>query len=163
MTLIISPNSPKFKSIVLQTRLGNPIENRQFDTIPLFEQTNFSILEARYSNVEFRTEPSPIYNCHGFTFAAKRTGIEETQELLKILQEDNYKEIPLNQVLPGDIILYFAYDGDIEHSGIVISKPEEPFNLPKVISKWGSFKEAIHYANMCPYNFSNAKYFRILR
>lgn len=162
MCIIRSKSELDRSSIVVQTRKGNDISNSQSFLISNFERSQFPHLKRRYSNVIFRSRPTAVYNCHGLTFASKRTGIHETEEVYKILKDDNYKEVSLNEVLPGDIILYFSSDGDIEHSGVIISEPEPMLLIPKVYSKWGKYCEAIHYANMCPYNFSNVRYYRVI-
>jgi hypothetical protein len=87
--------------------------------------------------------------------------IDSVHEINKIIQDDGYVQISNNNILPGDVILYYADDNEIEHSGIVIRSPQPPLFIPQVISKWGSYKELIHYANSCPYNYSNAKFYRL--
>lgn len=95
------------------------------------------------------------------TFASRRTGIYETSVIEQILHEDGYAEVSSNEVLPGDVIIYYSSDGDAEHSGIVISEKDEILRIPKVVSKWGRYAEFVHWANQCPYSFVNARYFRI--
>lgn len=151
-------------NIIVQTRKGNSISNEQIFSIASHERIIFSRLKRKYSppQIVYRSRPSPVYNCHGLTFASKRTGIWDTEEIHKILDDDNYQEIPPNEVLPGDIVLYFS-NGDIEHSGVVISKPiQETLGIPKVYSKWGSYCEVIHFANNCPYDSSNLRYYRVI-
>ena len=76
--------------------------------------------------------------------------------------DDSYTEIQEVGVLPGDVIMYFGPNGDIDHSGIVLSRPaDEPLGIPRVMSKWGKYAEVIHWANRCPYEFVGAKYYRI--
>ena len=96
------------------------------------------------------------------TFANRRTEIDDPKEVKRIIIEDEYDEVAEHQVLPGDIMLYFAESGDVEHSGIVVEKPTATtLNIPLVYSKWGGFWEVIHWANDCPYDMSRAKYYRI--
>jgi hypothetical protein len=116
----------------------------------------------KFPNVVMRSENTDQYNCHGLVFASRRTNIDDSNEVKKILDKDDYMEIEPCNVLPGDIIIYYAEDGDAEHSGIVISKPVPEFYIPKIISKWGQLEEYIHMANDCSYNFSNAKYYRLI-
>jgi hypothetical protein len=97
------------------------------------------------------------------TFASRRTGIYETSEIQKILKDDQYGEVKPEDVIPGDVIIYFGDDGDAEHSGIVLTSPQSSqLRVPQVLSKWGKFSEFIHWANQSPYNFSLVKYFRII-
>lgn len=162
MSIITSESEAERGSIIVQTRKGSEISNCQSFIISSFEKSLFPDYVDKYRNVIFRSHPTGIYNCHGLVFASRRTGIDDSREILKILREDNYKEISRDEVLPGDIILYFAEDGDIEHSGIVISRPDSVLHIPKVYSKWGRYREAIHYANDCEYDFSQTKYYRVL-
>lgn len=161
MGIIIVPNKPIETKITVQTRVGNDIPNSQSHEYSRFEERQYSGIESTHPNAEYRTPPNPIYNCHGLTFASKRTGIYESFVLQSVLDEDGYTEVEREQVLPGDIILYVGERGDIEHSGIVVSKPDKHLMIPKVVSKWGKYKEVVHWANDCPYSFANPKYYRV--
>lgn len=163
MTIIITPNRPSNTAIVLQTRMGNEIPNSQSYEISLFETNQFPNYEINHPYVKFRTPPNPVYNCHGLVFASKRTGIHRSDVFQTILDDDGYTEIERDNVLPGDVILYYNEDGDIEHSGIVISKPDEHIKIPQVVSKWGRYKEVVHYANDSPYTFANVRYYRVTK
>lgn len=149
--------------IKLQTRTGADIPNFQSKELSIFEANQAPDLEHEWHPLEKRTAALPFYNCHGMTFASRRTTVgDETVGL--ILTEDGYEEIPADKVLPGDTIVYYSIEGDPEHSGIVITRPHSsPLNVPEVISKWGKYSELHHLANMCPYTFAGAKYFRIIR
>jgi hypothetical protein len=97
------------------------------------------------------------------TFASRRTGIFETWVINRILDDDGYREVTLDEVLAGDVILYFDDTGDVEHSGIVILPPsQDPLRVPLIYSKWGKYAELVHRANQCPYNFAGARYYRVL-
>lgn len=149
------------RSIILQTREGTNISNFQCSEISQTNRNYFDLIESKYHNAKKRSNPSGIYNCHGMTFANRRCFIENPREILTILKDDNYIEIDKNNVLPGDIALYFS-NGDVEHSGIVIEEPKAPLYIPLIFSKWSCHAEFIHYVNDCPYDPSNIKYFRIL-
>ena len=114
-----------------------------------------------FHSIEFRTNPNPIYNCHGLAFSSRRTGITDTdnEALCHILDDDGYEPIEKDNVLTGDIILYLSDNGDIEHSGIVVSEPDRNLRIPDVLGKWGRYKKVIHAANNCPYTF-NFRYYR---
>jgi len=168
MTTIISHYSlPQSKNIIIQTRQGNNIENIQYTDISDDEKEiivkNEKKYEKKYLGLIRRTEVSPFYNCHGLTFATRRTWITEPDEILKIIKQDNYVQIKDNEVLPGDIILYFSSSNNIEHSGIVVSVPETPPIIPLVVSKWGILREYIHRANHCPYSLTRIEYYRIIK
>lgn len=150
------------KSIVIQTRKGNDINNFQNPEISIFNKNQFTAIENKYKYAKKRTEPTGLYNCHGLTFANKRCFVDEPDQVLMILNDDEYKEVDIKAVLPGDIIIYFS-DGDVEHSGVVIEEPISPLYVPKVVSKWSCHAEFIHFANDCPYDKSNIKYYRIFK
>ena len=78
----------------------------------------------------------------------------------KILVDDGYKEIPVAKVCGGDVIIYYAASGDIEHSGVVLESPQF-LDMPLVCSKWGMSGEVIHWAHYCPYDTQFIRYFRI--
>ena len=154
---------PPLKEIALETANGHQIPNAQLQEISQFERNQFRDLERKYgAEVTLRSVPTPRYNCHGMTFATRRTGIFETSAIRNILSDDSYEEIEPDDVLPGDVILYVGDDGDVEHSGIVVSIPKKPLlSIPLVCSKWGKYAEFLHRANFGPYNFANARYYRV--
>ncbi len=151
------------KSIKLQTRLGSDIFNELGSPPSTFEINQARRLEQKYPNVTNRTQMIHEYNCHGMTFGSRRTWIFEYQDLRTILEEDGYEEIlDFSNVLPGDVIIYEASDGDFIHSGIVLEPPKkENLNIPLVLSKWGKFREIIHNANECEYPVERYRYFRV--
>lgn len=162
MGIIINESELNQREIKVQTRTGRDISNNQSFMISYLDRSQFPDIQRKFSDgVTFRSRPTAIYNCHGLTFASRRTRIYEAEEAQKILKDDNYKEVRLEEVLPGDIVLYFASDGDIEHSGVIVSKPDPELGVPKVYSKWGNYSEAIHYAPNCPYTKSIVKYYRV--
>jgi hypothetical protein len=150
--------------IITQTAKGNPIPNAPMHEISEVDRNkNFVHLERKYGKTfRMRTASTPRYNCHGMTFASRRTAICDEGDLRLILSDDNYEELKNNEALPGDIIVYFDAKGEIEHTGIVLTEPQlEVSGFPDVFSKWGKYHELIHAANNCPYNWGNIKYFRI--
>lgn len=153
-------NTDKF--IVIQTRKGNEIKNFQNPEISEYNKKYFQPTESKYPKAKKRSEPTGLYNCHGLTFANRRCFVEIAKQVLMILEDDDYQEIEIRNVLPGDIIVYYS-DGDVEHSGIVIQKAEAPLFIPLVFSKWSCHAEFIHYANYCPYYMGNIKYYRIIK
>jgi hypothetical protein len=108
----------------------------------------------------FRLDVSAAYNCHGLTFASRRTCIHDPQEVRRILNDDGYEKVLDKEVTLGDVILYVSR-GDIEHSGVVIRTD----NLTRwVLSKWGvEGPEAVHLANYCPYDWDAFEYYRVVR
>ena len=163
MKTILTPNKAHYTDITLHTRIRHDIPNSQSHEFHSYEKRLFLELEGKFSKAVFREPPNPIYNCHGLIFASRRTGITNNNALQTILHDDGYQEITPADVLPGDIILYYYEDGDVEHSGVVISKPDSQLRIPWVLSKWGRFKEVVHYANDCPYDFSYFRYYRVTK
>lgn len=105
--------------------------------------------------------PSRRYNCHGLSFASRRTVIWEASEIAKVLADDGYVEVKdFRRVLPGDIAAYTSQLGDIEHSGIVVSV--DALFVPSILSKWGMCHEVIHKLAECPYDSSNVKFYRVM-
>jgi hypothetical protein len=160
MVKIISVRPP---DLALHSCEYKQIDNERISEISTWEANQFKKFDEDYgSGVNRRSDPNPFYNCHGMTFATRRTGVFETAVVRQILDEDKYGEVPQMFVLPGDVILYYGPDNDIEHSGIVIEVPKpENFNVPLVCSKWGKYAELVHWGNQCPYNFANVKYYRM--
>lgn len=162
MSSLIIPGQIGRSTIALQTRAKWDIENSQsFDTT-LWEEHQLVEHKRRYPNAEFRTGAIPVFNCHGLAFASRRSGISDTTAISRILEDDHYERISREEVCAGDIILYVsAQDGDFEHSGVVTDTPQPPLFVPKIWSKWGFGAEVVHLANDCPYDFSQARYYRI--
>ena len=161
MSIIVTPGIQQHK-IHIETRQGNTIANSQSPNIASSQSNQFAQLHQDYPDAVIRTNPSGYYNCHGLVFASRRAEITDTQEVYKILQDDSYHQIRPPDVLPGDILLYVSFDGDIEHSGIVITEPEKrDYYVPMVVSKWGAWREVIHVATRCPYTFERLEYFRV--
>jgi len=150
------------ENIEVQTRQGNSIDNYQSEYIGNFERKQFEEIVSGFNECTFKGRPTAMYNCHGFTFASQRTNIGGSDEVKRILDEDDYNEIKKDSVLPGDIIIYYSENGDVEHSGVVIQVYNEDLVYPKIISKWGKYKVAIHHANNSPYTMINAKYYRVI-
>jgi len=163
MGIIMTPYDTPKRSISLQTRKGNNVDNCQSGFLTLLEKSEFADLERKYPDKKKRTEPNAVYNCHGLVFGARRTAIDDGNEIMrKIIPDDEYHEIALQDVLAGDIALYFGDDGDIEHSAIVVSEPDSCVKIPMVVSKWGKYSEVIHLATYCEYS-KNIKYYRVTK
>lgn len=161
LILIGSAESNKGKAIALQTRLGTDIPNEQYwEVSPLklagLTKALDSIIKNKQNQVQERKAATGLYNCHGMTFACRRTGIFETVDVKTIINDDGYKKIDLSEVLPGDIILYFD-DNELAHSGLVV---EIRSNVPFVLSKWGSGGEFIHHFKVCEYPIDAIEFYR---
>jgi len=126
------------KSIIVQTRKGSDIKNEQVETAFSFGGLmELEDLKRDFPNATIRGQKGSLYNCHGLTFASKRTGIYELADLQMILKEDDYHEIHFNETLPGDIVLYFSEDGDVEHSGVLVDVNEgSDIRIPKIVRQF---------------------------
>ncbi|MCX6601313.1 MAG: hypothetical protein NT025_07105 [bacterium] len=151
------------QAVRLDTAKGRPVANEQRAEISGLERLEGQHYERSYgSAVEVRTGPCLRYNCHGMSFAARRTRIIDNDAIRAILDDDGYDRVGVDKVLPGDVVLYISSAGDIEHSAIVVTPPSrETYNMPKVYSKWGKWKEVIHSANVCPYEPCDLRYYRV--
>lgn len=108
--------------------------------------------------------PCNTYNCHGLTFAARRSAI--WKDIENIIHDDDYQQIKPSQVLPGDIVIYCnsgvepgSIKGDMEHSGIALGKNGS--GVLMVLSKWGVGDEWVHAVGDSPYDNRDIRYFRI--
>lgn len=162
---ILIPGAAEYIELELETSEKNKIPNTQSREIYPSEIKEFERIEPnRGEFLKHRTAPTPVYNCHGMTFASRRTGISESSIVFQILNDDKYVEVAEDKVIAGDIILYFGEYNDVEHSGIIVSPPRNnPCNVAKVCSKWGKYYEGIHWANNVPYDYTHVKYYRVKR
>ncbi|MHB1355084.1 MAG: hypothetical protein ACYCZF_03795 [Anaerolineae bacterium] len=158
--MILLPGASTDTKIITQTSKGNNIPNSQCHECTNWERQQYPDLNRKFASATFRTEPNPTYNCHGLVFASRRTAIDLSSAIITILRDDGYVEIEKGNILPGDIIIYYDNSGDFQHSGIVLCL-DKSVPVPLVLSKWGKYKEVVHWANYCPYNFSNVRYYRI--
>lgn len=102
--------------IRLETSKCTGIANHQGDKLSHVHLNWARSISREYPSAIQRTKESPVYNCHGLTFANHRTRIETRVALNTILADDMYREVPRNSVLPGDVVIYYSEDGDPNHS-----------------------------------------------
>ena len=110
---------------------------------------------------ELRRPPTGQYNCHGLTFANRRTGIYHPASVAEILEDDGYRQIKASEVCLGDVVVY--YDGrQIAHTGIVVRIEREEGLIGGqatwIMSKWGQAGEYIHPVNLGPYSEHDLTY-----
>jgi hypothetical protein len=153
-------------ALAMQTRERSDIDNFYDKRSPLpGEQDWVDGLINEYKDAIPRTRvPSFHYDCHGLTFASRRSGICPSNVVQKILLEDNYKPVLLGDVLPGDIIIYVGSDGEIGHSGIVVELRKSLSGQvidTCVVSKWGGAHESIHPSRHCPWDEHEMRYYRV--
>jgi hypothetical protein len=156
-------------SLALQSATGVDIPNEQDSAVDDAEFERFLVkFERDWKSVGCVLRPSVVirYNCHGFTFASRRTWIDDSALVPKILFEDGFEQIKKTlDVLPGDVVVYFDQNGKAEHSGIVVEAPSSGTGLgiPRVVSKWAKAHEVVHWANQCPYSVADVRYYRVTR
>jgi hypothetical protein len=145
----------------LETSRGTGIKHVQELELTEYEINWDRYFERTYDRAKRRTAPSALYNCHGLTFASRRTKIYLPSQIQLILADDRYEEIPLAIVMPGDIAVYVSdRTGDINHSGIVVAY-DQNLVTPMICSKWGKGGEYVHPAHHCPPAYGpTVKYFR---
>lgn len=145
--------------IILQTRAGRNLENSQScepdarirDRYNLFRRNHFSWVN--------RKPACGVYNCFGLVWASRRTSIYDESEFSKILTDDGYRQLALDeQPQPGDIVLYLYQTGDTLrdtlHVAIVLELGKVGTSVvPRVLSKWSDvFGEDIHVLTDVPKN-----------
>ncbi|MFN9092368.1 MAG: hypothetical protein ACK5V0_12935 [Alphaproteobacteria bacterium] len=114
-------------------------------------------------NITFKpTGPRLTYNCHGLTFASGRGWVVD-DDVRGILKDDDYIQVSRAEVMVGDVILYVSVQGDVEHSGRVVSYQHGELAVPLILSKWGKGEEVIHPANHCEYDYARAEFWRLSR
>jgi hypothetical protein len=156
------------RSLALQTSKGNDISNAQDLEIPAHRREQAEALIREQLGLDFtqvtrRRQATATYNCHGMTFACRRTGIYDLTAVRLVLSDDGYGEIRDRDLLPGDIALYFGAEPDeLIHSGIVVAVERiGKVAVPTILSKWGVAGEYTHSPRRCPYQ--DAKSIRFYR
>ena len=103
------------------------------------------------SAMKIRSVSSYLYDCVGLVFAHRRAWIN-IQHLSKILKEDGYRQVKLDQLQPGDVVVY-SRESSYEHVGVVTCVHPSLGNIPniRVLSKWGKDGEVEHGLTDVPY------------
>ncbi|MBI3945524.1 MAG: hypothetical protein HY321_06380 [Armatimonadetes bacterium] len=164
------------RSIIVQTRRGTSIPNETFAEEPARMRTPearrrshgfvMELIAGRHGqigcrDVRLRREASARYNCHGMTFANRRTNIVHDADVHQVLTDDRYAEIRPDEVKPGDIVVYYDERGGITHTGVVMFIRRGPAGgtIPFVLSKWARHGEYLHPVGVfVPY--TTFRYFR---
>ncbi len=149
--------------IIVETSIRTQIDNVQNSFgVDEYAKHLISQHKKKYKEVKFKSEFSSHYNCHGCTFANRRTNIHDSQDVTTILFDDQYELVEMKDVLAGDIVIYVDPAGVLEHSGTVIDPGSGIIRNPLILSKWGQLGEVIHRVADCPYDSSNIEYYRCL-
>lgn len=150
------------QNLALQTRKGGVIENWMNPT-DMYAGADLRVAELKqqYPRAKHRdVGPSARYNCHGLTFAARRTGIDKPSEVQRIIKDDGYRLLSrAEEPKTGDIAIY-REDGDIVHSGIVVGSTDQ---VPWVLGKWGVCHEVVHPVLDCPYKAAGVEFYRLMK
>lgn len=155
---------PQHTQIELRTRLNQKVDNLQPWSYSQFEWNTLYDPDNPYekAGAERVGEVCPVYNCHGLTFGSRRTQIEGSEAVVKmILEDDGFEQIEDKFVKPGDVVIYYGDIGQILHSGIVVRVGA--LGVPQVWSKWGKGYEWIHPVGVSPYKFSWVGYHRLTK
>lgn len=136
-------------AIRLETSKRRGVDNHQDSEISDSDLRWYRQLSKLHPNAIQRTQPSPLFNCHGLTFASRRSKVLDLTNIFRILEDDAWRETSMTKVLPGDIVIYFDNEGDANHSGVVVQYSQEIL-VPLICSKWGSGPEYIHKLSDVP-------------
>jgi hypothetical protein len=162
-----------YEQIAVDTRQGGPVDNQQRWELGNLDWSGFADIKKRWKanmGVQLlQDEPMPYYNCHGLTFASRRSSVTgDVKDIRSILFDDCFVEVKASEVRVGDVVIYDE-NSDISHSGIVVGFKEglqSEQRFPRVWSKWGEAgPEAEHLVQSCPYisNTTRISYFRLGR
>jgi hypothetical protein len=153
-----------FGPIIVQTRAGTRIRVSQASTLQATFRAGDKIEHGKHPNAVPRTqEISGFFNCHGLVFASRRAAIDEVDQMPMILKEDGYTKVPVTDILPGDVAIYYDLtNGDALHSAVVVDCPQNHAAAVMVVSKWGYGREYRHALNDCPYQ-GRIEFYRILK
>jgi hypothetical protein len=125
--------------IALQSATGNDIPNDQAASLDDPEFRRFlKNFEKRWASSGCVLRPNLVlrYNCHGLTFASRRTWIDDASLVPAILAQDGYAEVPVDKVVAGDIVVYYDDDGRADHSGIVMEGPcDASLGIPRILGE----------------------------
>ena len=160
--LLLTSGTPRQTEIELRTRTNNRIDNLQPWSYSHFEWKQLDEAPNKYENLGAVRlgEMCPIYNCHGLTFASRRTQVDGSNVTISmILADDGYVEVPEKNCTTGDVVVYYGSDGNVEHSGIVLGRGD--MNVPRVWSKWGKGCEMYHPLGACPWSGFPVRFYRM--
>lgn len=146
-------------TIALCTRMGRDVPNEQVpDPPPHKALATVESHRKKYPFALVRRSPTGQYNCHGLTFASRRTsvGLDYPDEAWQLFREDDgYRQIEESEVEVGDLVVF--HDGrSVSHTGVVVEierGQRERGILPsiRILSKWGHSAEYCHSARYGPY------------
>ncbi|MGA7080952.1 MAG: hypothetical protein WBQ43_12400 [Terriglobales bacterium] len=166
MTTLFTALTPPQRSIVLQTRLGNNVDNIQPWHYSHFEWAQLDAEPKKWEpfGAVRVNNICPVYNCHGLTFASRRTEVASEQAIIKmILDDDGFEEVKDERDAKiGNVIVYWGSSGIPEHSGIVVGDREgAALKTLMIWSKWGKGYEVVHPIHACLWGSMTRRFYRI--
>jgi hypothetical protein len=163
MPLLNASGVPSHTNIALQTRLQTDIDNIQPWHYSSFEWRQLDSENEKYKRLgaEIVSEVCPVYNCHGLTFASRRTQVGEVGlvTIEKILADDGYTEVHEPNARFGDVVVYYDQNGLAQHSGFMVGRGD--YSVPRIWSKWGKGYEWVHPLGVCMWGGMKTRFFRI--
>lgn len=163
-----SPNRQLAVELYNGTQLSNWIDA---DPSPeAVAQARFSLVRSGFLSGPSvtLTPPTGRFNCHGLTFASRRTCVPRVGDPVTVdawLAQDEYVRVRSPQV--GDIVLYRGHRApgtdppEVEHSAIVTVVSD--LGSVRVRSKWGVLEEVEHLVHDGPYGDLVIEYWRLRR
>ena len=150
MDLIIGEGGPRDpQSLEFFTKAKRRIPNiLKLPLLPSRMNSAVELITSRYSTARLRSRSSQ-YNCVGMVLASRRVWVE-IDYLMQILTDDGYREIAIQRVKAGDLVIYREPDRTITHVGQVWSHDPVVANgswKTIVLSQWGQDGEYFHEVN----------------
>jgi hypothetical protein len=145
LALIALSGTPP-RSIVVQTKAGNDIENSQALPPSADNLRVIARMEERFAGQwQRRTVATGTYNCAGHVWASRRTSIYEKPEWTKVLSDDGYRQISDEEIFIGDLALY-ALEGRFLHVALIVQiQYVGNSRVPRLLSKFSDFSgEYLH-------------------
>lgn len=138
--MVLRLGETDYPSLLLETRKKGKIPNQMRPELPpVVREASLQMWKEKKPNARFRCFTG-TYNCIGMVVASRRTWVD-TEELLRILDEDGYRKLATEaEVDFGDVVVYRDTAGRVSHAAIVTRKkcydPENPGDTLVVLSKW---------------------------
>lgn len=112
--------------------------------------------DMEYPNATRLASASARYNCHSYAWYLQSSSNPYWMDNPSAYYIDYSYEESTGNI--GDIICYFAADGENLHSGVVVARQQGTpngvcgdANLVTVVSKWGQYGLYQHQGDYCPY------------
>lgn len=160
----------KARSIELQTRLGNRIENSvAMEPIPDHAARKFDRLVEKHPRWMIRKSAIGFYNCFGHIWASRRTAVYDQfdEAVLRVRDDDGYRKVDWEKETPvsGDVVTYWEkvdpYSGCVHVARVVQFRAREKTLPPEIfaLSKWDDVcGEVLHEVNDVPFEGMRMEY-----